>query len=434
MSNTNTIKHIEKGSPAEKAGLLVGDRIQSINDHPVHDELDLVYHGQDDMLRIILSRNRKKIHAVIEKDQIEDHGISLEPLKIRTCNNKCIFCFVSQLPKGLRRTLYVKDEDYRMSFLYGNYVTLSNLTASDRTRIVEQRMSPLYISVHTTNNELRRKMLGNPKSPDILKDIKYFTSKKIRFHAQIVLCPGYNDGIELERTIRDLSRFYPYMLSIAVVPVGLTRYSRGNVRPVEMADAIKAIHAVQTFSKRFRKKYGDPLVYAADELYIKANEKFPPLKEYGDLPQIENGVGMVPDFIQQSRYIKLAKYNFSNKRFLALTGTSFYPFLQHSIERITAQSGVTLRAFPVMNRFFGKSVTVTGLLTGRDVIHALKSVRNDGEVVIMPDVVLKDATDLLLDNVSIANINKATGCEIRIVESTITGLLKGMEEHYAYKC
>lgn len=434
MANTNTVKDIEEGSPAEKAGLLVGDRIQSINGQPVYDELDLIYHGEDPSLRIILARDRKKIHVIIEKDPLDDLGITLEPLKIRTCNNKCVFCFVSQLPKGLRKTLYVKDDDYRMSFLYGNYVTLSNLTIDDRKRIIKQRMSPLYISVHTTNNDLRRKMLGNSKSPDILKDISYFTSKKIRFHAQIVLCPGYNDETELKKTIHDLSRFYPYMLSIAVVPVGLTSFSRNKMKQVERADALKALETINMFSKRFRKKYGDPIVYAADELYIKAEEKFPPLKEYGDLPQIENGVGMVPEFLHQSRYIKTSKYSFSRNRFVALTGTSFHPFLQGVIEKILSKNDVALRAVPVVNRFFGESITVAGLLTGRDIIHTVNQSRDKSELVLIPDVVLKESSDVLLDDVRIPDIKKATGNEIRIVESTLTGLLKGMEEQYEYQC
>jgi putative radical SAM enzyme (TIGR03279 family) len=428
---TNVIAEVKSGSPADRAGVLKGDRILSVNNHRIHDELEFVFFSQEPLLTVLAARDKKKMTFIVDKEEYEDTGIVLEPLKVMTCRNNCIFCFVSQLPKGLRRSLYVKDEDYRMSFLYGNYVTLSNLTDADRARIVEQRLSPLYISVHTTNHELRQTMLGNRKAPDILDDITFFTSRKIKFHAQIVLCPGFNDGVELERTIRDLSRFYPYMLSIAVVPVGLTKFRKKQIAPVGREDAAKAIGTIDKFQKRFLKKYGDPLVYAADELYIKAEIPFPSLKNYGDLPQIENGVGMVPSFLHRSRFVKPSSYSFAKNKFLALTGTSFYPFLSQTIRKIRDKTNVDIDVIPVVNHFFGESVTVTGLLTGRDIIRALADRVEGSHIVLIPDVVLRESTNFLLDNLSIEDITTALNAEVRVIEPTLPGLLQGMEEAHA---
>jgi len=432
MNKTNLILSVARNSPADKAGIRSGDRVISVNGNLIQDDLDLMFYTDEPVLQISFTRDGKRMKTTIYNEDLMEIGITLERLRIRTCNNNCIFCFVSQLPKGLRRPLYLKDEDYRMSFLYGNYVTLSNVTDQDRKRIIEQKMSPLYISVHTTNNTLRRTMLGNQKSPDIMKEIRSFTSNRIRFHAQIVLCPGFNDGMEMERTLRDLGKFYPYMLSIAVVPVGLTRYSKKEVRPLEKQDAINALGIIDTCRKRFQKKYGDPLVYAADELYIKAETGFPHLKEYGDLPQIENGVGMVPLFLHQSRYIRTAGHHFSEKKFTALTGASFYPFLRNVSDKIVSRTSVKLDIVSVPNTLFGEAVTVTGLLTGRDIIRTLSKVNDRTDIVLIPDVVLRDSSDVLLDDVSIQEIGKATNLEIRVIEPSVAGLIKGMEEHYEH--
>jgi putative radical SAM enzyme (TIGR03279 family) len=345
-----------------------------------------------------------------------------------TCKNNCIFCFVKQLPKGLRKTLYIKDEDYRLSFLYGNYITLSNLSKEDKSRIIEQRLSPLYISVHTTNRTLRNRLLGNAKAPDILKELKSFSDKKIRFNIQIVLCPDYNDGKELERTLGDLYKFYPYVLSIAVVPVGLTMYKKHNIRPVEKADAEHAIKIIETYQKRFKKKYGNPVVYGADELYLKSGIPFPPLKEYGSLHQIENGVGMIPLFINQAKKIKLPKTLQRKKKFLTFTGQSFYPFLKTFIARLTEKENLNIiDVVPVENRFFGLSITVTGLLTGRDIIKTLLDRIEGHEMILLPDVVLNEE-NRLLDNITLNDIEEALGIPARKIKSTPEGLIKGITE------
>jgi putative radical SAM enzyme (TIGR03279 family) len=312
-----------------------------------------------------------------------------------------------------------------MSFLYGNYVTLTNLRKEDKKRIIEQRLSPLYVSVHSTSKSLRNKLLGNVKAPDILKEIKFFTDNKIRLHTQIVLCPGYNDGEELHKTIHELCSFYPYASSLAVVPVGLTMYRNLAIKPVEKEEARDAVKIIEFFQKRFKKKHGDPIVYGADELYIKAEIPFPPLKDYGDFPQIENGVGMVMLFMNCVRKLKVPKMNLRRKRFLTFTGLSFYPFLKKFIKLLNTE-GIHIDLMPVENRFFGTSVTVTGLLTGKDVIKALFDRIGAQETILVPDVVLREGEDMFLDDITLRDMEEAVGIPVKKIESTPEGLIQGI--------
>ncbi|MBI5203683.1 MAG: DUF512 domain-containing protein, partial [Nitrospirae bacterium] len=354
-------------------------------------------------------------------------GITLKPFKIKRCTNNCIFCFVSQLPKGLRKSLYIKDEDYRMSFLYGNYVTLTNLSAQDKKRIAQQRLGPLYISVHSTNKAIRNALLGNPKAGDVLKELKFLKENKIRMHVQIVLCPGYNDDKELQRTIRDLYGFYPYVSSIAVVPVGITMHRKSRLIGVEKEDALRALDIIDSFQKRFRKKHGVSVVYGADELYIKGGVNFPALSEYGELPQIENGVGMVPLFISQAKKIKAPQNPEKKKTSLTFTGTSFYPYLKKITDRLLEKEGININVIPVENTFFGKAITVTGLLTGRDVIRELSDKTDGHECLLIPDVVFRDGEDVFLDDISKKDVEDALGIKVKVIESAPEGIMKGME-------
>ena len=410
------IDNIYPGSLAEKSGFLPGDILLSINSHKLRDPIDFIFYSSEDNIKIEVKRGGKNINILVVRKDCEEFGIDFKPFKVMTCKNNCIFCFVKQLPKGLRKTLYIKDEDYRMSFLYGNYITLSNMTKEDRRRIIEQKLSPLYISVHSTNRALRNRLLGNTKSPDILKELKFFADNKIRFNLQIVLCPGYNDGEELQQTLSDLYRFYPYVLSIAVVPVGLTIYKKHSIRPVEKTDAEHAINIIESFRKRFRKKHGNSVVYAADELYLKAERPFPPLREYGDLHQIENGVGMVPLFMNQVKKLKLTKTLQVKKKFLTFTGTSFYPFLKKFIERLSEKENLKLiDVVPVENKFFGTSITVAGLLIGRDVIKAVLDRIEGHETILIPDVVLNEE-NRFLDDITLNDIEEALGIPARKIK------------------
>jgi putative radical SAM enzyme (TIGR03279 family) len=420
------IEAIMPGSAAGAEGLLQGDVLLSINGHRLNDGIDFMFYRNEPELNIGAVRKGKKMSLKVRPKETGDIGVTLKPFKIKRCTNNCIFCFVSQLPKGLRKSLYIKDEDYRMSFLYGNYVTLTNLSAQDKKRIAQQRLSPLYISVHSTDKAIRNALLGNLKAGDVLKELKFLKENKIRMHVQIVLCPGYNDGKELQRTIRDIYGFYPYVSSIAVVPVGITIHRKQALKPVEKEDAARAIGIIDSFQKRFRKKHGVSVVYGADELYIKGGVNFPALSEYGELPQIENGIGMVPLFISQTKKIK-APQNAEKKTGLTFTGSSFYPYLKKFTDRLLEKEGININVIPVENTFFGKAITVTGLLTGRDVIRALSDKTDGHERLLIPDVVLRDGEDVFLDDISKKDVEDALGIKVKMIESTPEGIIKGME-------
>jgi putative radical SAM enzyme (TIGR03279 family) len=421
------VDRVYPGSQAERLGILPGDILVTVNSQTLRDPIDFIFYSSDDSIEIKLKRDGKSFSIRAVREEGTGFGLNFKPVKAITCNNNCLFCFVNQLPKGLRKTLYVKDDDYRMSFLFGNYVTLTNLKKEDRERIVAQRLSPLYISVHATSRSVRNKLLGNAKTPDILKELKFFADNKIRLHTQIVLCPGYNNGKELLKTIHDLHSFHPYVSSIAVVPVGLTMYRRQTIKPVGKEDAKEALKIIESFQKRYKKKHGDPIVYGADELYIKAETPFPLLKDYGDFPQIENGVGMAVRFMSRVRKLKMPKSIPRKKRFLTITGISFYPFLKKFLKLLSAE-GINIDLLPVENKYFGTSVTVAGLLTGRDIIKTLLD-RTDGkDVIFVPDVVLKEGENVFLDDITLKDMEEALGTAVKKIESTPEGLIQGIVE------
>jgi len=418
------ISNIIEGSIAHEIGLKKGDELLSINNNPIRDVIDYMYYSRDGVFDLKVQRGNKTLIFKVKKNEKADIGFELKPFKIRYCRNKCTFCFVDQLPRGMRKSLYLKDDDYRMSFLHGNYITLTNLSASDKKRIITQKLSPLYVSVHTTNNDLRKKMLGNTKIPDILKEIEELTSHKIRIHTQIVLCPGLNDGKELSKTIKDLQKFYPYVASIAVVPVGLTKYRKSHIKSIEKSDALKLIETIKQIRRRFKKRHGEPIVYVADECYIKAETPFPPVSEYGDLPQIENGVGLVPVFLNSAKKLKLPK-RIEPRKIVIFTGVSFMPYLEEFAGRLKTIDGLTLDLFKVENKFFGSTVTVTGLLTGKDILKTIVG-KTKADCLLVPDVVLRDGDNIFLDNVTLKDMEESLGMQVRTIEPTPEGLLKGI--------
>jgi putative radical SAM enzyme (TIGR03279 family) len=434
------IESIAEGSIADQAGLRSMDRLVKVNGNKIRDVIDLMFYSNETDLDFTVSRRGAKLSVAVSRSAVLDRrsprkrgeasgmGISLKPFHTRSCMNNCIFCFVSQLPKGLRKSLYLKDDDYRMSFLYGNYVTLTNLSSQDMERIIAQHLSPLYISVHSTNTGTRNKLLGVQTKVSILKEIKLLADNNIRMHTQIVLCPGYNDGKDLEQTIADLCRFYPYVQSIAVVPVGLTAHRKKQLKPVGREDALKALATIGKFQTRLKRKYGENIVYAADELYIKGEMPFPPLEGYGELPQIENGVGMVPLFLHQARKIRIPNVpqkSSGDKRFITFTGTSFYTYLSGYTGRLR-KAGIEIEAIPVENTFFGPSVTVTGLLTGRDVIKSLSGLVDESVKILVPDVVLRSEGDMFLDDITLQDLEEVLGAPAAAIESTPQGLLKAV--------
>jgi len=421
-----TISNIIEGSTAHEAGIEKGDIILSINGQPVRDVIDYMFYLNDDHLNFKIQRDNKTYQFKVKKKENDSIGIELKPFKTKSCRNKCIFCFVDQMPKGLRKSLYLKDDDFRMSFLYGNYITLTNLSPSDKQRIIEQKLSPLYISIHTTNNDLRRRMLGNAKAPNILTELLQLTVYKIKIHAQIVLCHGINDGEELTRTIKDLQKFYPYVASIAVVPVGLTKYKTTQIKPFEKSEALKVIDTVKQARDRFKKRHGDPLVYLADEFYIRAEHPFPPLKDYGDLPQIENGVGLVPSFLYASRKIKLPQ-KIEPQKVVVFTGVSFMPYLEEFSKRLNTIDGLSLDVFKVKNKFFGPTVTVAGLLTGKDIVKTVAG-KVKADCLLVPNIALRYGSDTFLDNVTLKDIEECLGMRVKAIDPTPEGFLKGITD------
>ncbi len=421
-----TINRVIENSSAHEAGIEKGDVLLEMNGHPVRDVIDYMFYSREGVLDLKLLRGNKKFTVKIKKKERSDPGFEFKPFRVKTCRNKCVFCFADQLPKKMRKPLYVKDDDYRMSFLYGNYITLTNLSATDKKRIFEQRLRPLYVSVHTTNNDLRRKMLGQSKAFDLLKEIHELTSHKIKIHTQIVLCPGLNDGDELLKTIKDLQKFYPYVVSIAVVPVGLTRYKKAGLKPVEKSDAVKVIDSVKQIRQRFKKRHGDPVVHLSDEFYLKADIPFPGINEYGDLPQLENGVGLVPVFQNSAKKIKLPK-KIEPKKIATFTGTSFSPFLEEYVKKLNTIEGLKLEVFKIENKFFGPSVNVAGLLTGKDILKTIVG-KTKSDCLLVPSVTLRDGQDVFLDNITIKDMEESLGMNVRPVEATPAGLLKGIKD------
>ncbi len=418
------IVSVDRDSIAFAAGIRPGDMLVSINGNAISDPIDYRFYEAEGFLKVQIMRDSVLKEVVIEKTEDEDIGLEFDSMRIKKCPNKCVFCFVDQMPDGCRESLYVKDEDYRFSFLYGSYITLTNLTKKDKERIFSQRLSQLYISVHATDNELRREMLGNKKAPDILKEIKELAQHRIFLHTQIVLCPKVNDGEYLIKSINDLKGFYPYLSSIAVVPVGQTRYRIKKLMPVDEDYAKKTIMLLTKIKADIKKEIGDDILFIADEFYIKAGMEFPDISEYADFPQIENGVGLVPLFLSEfeEALAKIKKKADTSKKFIAITGESFAPYLKGCVDRLK-DYGLDIDVVSVKNNFLGDSVTVAGLLTGQDILRALENI-NDKRTVLIPSVALREATNRFLDDMTVEELRKGSGMEVEIVQADAKGLIR----------
>jgi putative radical SAM enzyme (TIGR03279 family) len=387
-----------------------GDSIVSINGEEVLDVIDYKFLAAEEQIKIKLhTRDSRSRTVSVHKNADDMLGLEFAPFPVKRCRNKCIFCFVDQMPGGCRKSLYVKDDDYRASFLYGNYITLGALNETDWQRIFRLRLSPLYLSVHTTDHELRSFMLGNRTAPDILAGMKRLASHGIRMHTQIVLCPGINDRDHLKRTIYDLASLFPAVASIAVVPVGMTAFRKSlfTIRPFSVREARTVIETVTKFGTACKKKFGERIVFASDEFYIKAKVPVPPPRYYEDFPQIENGVGMVADFFRGAARTRLPAAVGPVKVTL-VTGVSFAKILKEATAVFRNIRGVTLNLVTVRNVFFGSSVTVAGLLTGSDIAAALAG-RRLGDLVVVPSESLNDKQDLFLDGMSLEQLGNRLG-------------------------
>lgn len=428
------IVHILPGGTAEGLGLKAGDVLDSVNGKEVHDVIDFRFLAADE--QIILSFHTKDGTArkiIIEKDPDDSLGLVFPPFRITRCHNRCIFCFVDQMPSGCRKSLNIKDDDFRASFLHGNYITLGALSGKDWDRIFQERLSPLYISVHTTDHSLRTFMLGNKKAPDILASMKRLAAGGIKMHTQIVLCPGINDGDHLQRTLDDLSGLFPSVASIAVVPVGLTSFRKKlfPLRPFTRSEALAVIDLVARLGSRFKRHLGTRLVFTSDEFFIKAGKPFPPLSFYEDLPQKENGVGMVSEFLRDVSRARIPK-KMASMQVTLVTGVSFGNILKHSLERLKTIEGPRIRLVIAENGFFGPSVTVAGLLTGQDILRALKGKRL-GDLVVVPSGALKEDEDLFLDNMSLGQLEQALSVKVRKTDTfseLVAVLRNGLKQNY----
>jgi putative radical SAM enzyme (TIGR03279 family) len=419
---------VEPGSIAEELELEAGDSILTINGHVISDLLDFQVHASAEELLIEVRKHDGELWDLeVEKDADADLGLNFEHPEPTQCGNNCIFCFVHQLPTGMRRTLYVKDEDYRFSYLYGSYVTLTNVTEADIERIITQRLSPLYVSVHATDEQLRTRMLGR-QGPPILELLKRLAGSGIEIHTQVVLCPGINDGPELARTIEDLVALYPWVLTLAVVPVGLTGYRQRlpDLRPPTEAEARAILTSIHDYQERFLRNCGSRFVFAADELYLRAGLEFPPLVAYEDLAQVENGVGLVPQFRAEAAEVLSEAPSLQLSAVATFTGESARGELSRFAAELAAKTGTTIHLYPVRNDFFGGHVSVTGLLTGRDVLSELKG-KDLGQALLVPDVVLREGDEVFLDDISLADLERELGVKVLKVASTPWGLLDGLE-------
>ncbi len=426
------IVELHPDSLAQELELEPGDRLMAINGAPLRDLIDYEFHLADDPLLLELLRRSGEIWEIeVERDEGEPLGIVLAPPKPKRCGNNCIFCFVHQLPKGLRRPLYVKDEDYRLSFLYGTYITLTNLTKRELARIIEQRLSPLYISVHATDQLVRERLLGREGIPPLLELLRQLTGAGIVLHTQVVLCPGINDGELFSRTVADLAGLYPGVASLAVVPLGLTSHRERlpELQPVTPHYAGAFVEEWQPRAESLALSLGEPFLFLADELFIRGELPFPPVESYGDFPQLENGVGMVPLFLEEALEVLAEALPLPPLRVTVVTGLSAYPYLLDFSSKLAALTGVEIRVAPVPNRLFGPPVTVTGLVGGKDIIALLGGEAPVGCLVI-PDVMLKEG-EWFIDDVTVAELAAALGCEPLVVPATPWGLYEALKARAA---
>ncbi len=425
------IKEVTKDSIAEEVGIEAGDFLISVNDSPIHDIVEYKYLITEEQLLLQIEKSNHEIWEVeIEKDYDEDLGLIFENGIIgqaKNCQNKCIFCFIDQLPKGLRDTLYFKDDDTRLSFLQGNYVTLTNMKEEEIKRIIQYRISPINISVHTTNPDLRRKMLNNKNAGKIMKLISHFAEAELTMNAQIVLCPSINDGDELDKTLRDLAKFYPWVKSVTIVPVGITKY-RQNLYPMrEFAkrEAKIILGQIEEFQNKMLEKYNTRFVFPGDEFIIKAEANFPNADYYEGFGQLENGVGMIPLFYNQFKDGMNDNYGEPNhKEFSIITGKLAYPFIKKLMEQLMEKwSQLNIHVYEIKNEFFGEKITVSGLITGQDIVKQLKG-KDLGNFILIPKSMLKAEDIIFLDDLTIGNVADRLSVPVYPVEVDAKELIK----------
>ena len=426
---------IEADSYAQAAGILQGDILVSINKNEINDILDYRFYLTDRELDIVVLRDGKELNFKIKKDEYDDIGLDFKTALMdekHSCKNKCIFCFIDQLPKGMRETLYFKDDDSRLSFLHGHYITLTNMQDHDIDRIIKMHISPVNVSVHTTNPELRVKMMKNKRAGDVLKYLGRLAEANIKLHAQIVLCKGINDGAELERSLLDLEKYYPSLESLSVVPSGLTKHREG-LYPLEeftSEDAREVIETVDRIAGSAKEKHGTRLFYCADEFYIKAGLDIPCADYYEEYMQIENGVGMIrsilDEFECELEYIDEFSPENINREISIATGVASYPFILQIAKELERRCPkLKVHVYEIINHFFGESITVSGLLTGKDMLEQLEG-KELGEELLIPENTLKADEDMFLCNMTPAELSKKLGVKVRASANDGAELLRSI--------
>lgn len=433
------ITAVAPGSLAAAAGLTVGDRLEAINDFPLQDLIDYRYQAAEEtiVLRVWRPAGTEAGSTLelrefeIEKDPDEDLGLAFDEAvfdRVRQCANKCEFCFIHQMPEGMRESLYVEDDDYRLSFLQGNFITMTNLAERDWKRIAEMRLSPLYVSIHTTNLELRRDMVKQPLATRLHAQLDRLVSLGIDFHGQIVLVPGRNDGEELARTISEcVDRWWPNLLTICIVPFGATRF-RQELHLPALALATPqwcrdVIDVVKGFQKRFQREKGDPVVRLADEFYLQAGMPFPGVGHYAGFPNLGDGVGGARLLLHEWRKVskKLPARLDAQREATMVTGQAAVGILQPIVDRLNEVDGLRVRLQPISSRYWGERITVTGLLTGDDIAAGLAE-RGVTGTVWLPDIMLRSGTHTFLDDRTVADVARQTGTDIQVLTTDARGL------------
>jgi len=423
------IEAVLPGSPAMRCGIRRGDRVLSVSGAPVEDLLDLHYLTSRRRFRIRWARPDGTVRERGLLPRGRPLGLVPEPVRIRRCRNRCIFCFVHQLPKGMRKSLYVKDEDVRLSFLQGNYVTFSDVTEEELRKILRYRLSPLYVSIHTTRHDLRRRMLGNPRAREVTEVIRRLVSAGIVLHGQIVVCPGINDGSELRDTLRTLCAFRPGLATVAIVPVGLTLHRRGlpPLRAVRPGEARETLRMLACLQNELGRDGDEPFLQAADEYYLLAGRRIPGTSAYGSFAQMGNGVGLIRRFLDDSRsLLRRRTWQPAARGGVVVTGYAPREPVFRFLREFSRRSGGRFRMLPVKNRLFGSSVTVTGLLGGSDILAALRNA--PAERVFIPSVCLREAGDLFLDNLDVEELARKSGAEVFLFEPSPRGFYRAVRD------
>ena len=431
----HVIKRVLPGSIAEELELEPGDELLSVNGQQIEDVFDYHYLINDEYLEILIRKpDQEEWELEIEKDFEEDLGIEFDSSlmdEYRSCRNKCIFCFIDQMPKGMRDTLYFKDDDSRLSFLQGNYVTLTNMSDHDIDRIIRYHLSPINISFQTTNPELRCRMLNNRFAGDIFPKVQRLYEAGIEMNGQIVLCKGINDGEELERSIRDLSKYLPHLRSVSIVPVGLSRY-REDLYPLEpftKEDAQKVLDTVKKWQEQLYPQYGLHFIHCSDEWYILAQQPIPREEEYDGYLQLENGVGMVR-LLESEVLEELSnrKPDDRKRRISIATGKLAAPFIRENISHIQKlYPGIEVNVYSIRNDFFGEMITVSGLVTGQDLKKQLAG-RELGECLLIPCNMLRAGENVFLDDVTVEELEAALGVPVEVVDEDGASLVRAVTE------